>query len=320
MKDTNIIHFGHSPDADDAFMFYGLAQKIVTVPGYHVEHVLQDIQSLNQRAMTQADLEVTAISAAVYPQVAHCYRIMNTGASMGRGYGPMVVGNSGGGPERLAGLRIAIPGEQTTAFLLLRLYLGDVVQTIEFRPVHFEHIPQAVLHGEVDAGLIIHESQLTHGTIGLRSLVDLGRWWEEGTGLPIPLGLDVVRRDLGAHLSGEIDRALRRSIEAAYAEEEAALDYALSYGRGVDRETCRTFVKMYVNQDTLDLGESGRCALEALFSQAHKSGLLDEMPPLDVIPGSVVPSDPLRGVGHEVGDLEARTASGQPRRRVQHDR
>lgn len=285
MKDTKIIYFGYSPDADDAFMFYGLAQEIVTIPGCRVEQVLQDIQSLNQRAMTQADLEVTAISAAVYPKVAHRYRIMNTGASMGRGYGPMVIGKSGGEPGRWAGLRIAIPGEQTTAFLLLCLYLGDAVKTIELQPVHFEHIPQAVLNGEVDAGLIIHESQLTHGAIGLRSLVDLARWWEGETGLPIPLGLAVVRRDLGDHLGGEIDRALRRSIEAAYAEEEAALDYALPYGRGVDRETCRTFVKMYVNQDTLDLGEDGRRALEALFGRAYKAGLLGEMPPLDVIPG-----------------------------------
>lgn len=197
----------------------------------------------------------------------------------------MVIGKSGGEPGRWAGLRIAIPGEQTTAFLLLCLYLGDAVKTIELQPVHFEHIPQAVLNGEVDAGLIIHESQLTHGAIGLRSLVDLARWWEGETGLPIPLGLAVVRRDLGDHLGGEIDRALRRSIEAAYAEEEAALDYALPYGRGVDRETCRTFVKMYVNQDTLDLGEDGRRALEALFGRAYKAGLLGEMPPLDVIPG-----------------------------------
>ncbi len=287
MKDTSsaVIRFGHSPDADDAFMFYGLAKGMVTVPGYRVEHVMQDIQGLNQRAVNQADLEVTAISAAVYPRIAHRYRIMSTGASMGRGYGPMVVCKKIGGPGQLAGLKIAIPGEHTTAFLLLRLCLGDTVKTVEFQPVHFDNIPQVILNGEVEAGLIIHESQLTHGEIGLRSLLDLGQWWEKETGLPIPLGLDVVRRDLGDVLGSEINWALRRSIEAAYADEEAALDYALSYGRGVDRETCRAFVKMYVNEDTLDIGESGRRALEILFARARQTGILDEMPPLDVIPG-----------------------------------
>jgi 1,4-dihydroxy-6-naphthoate synthase len=284
-EDLKLINFGHSPDADDAFMFYGLAKEIVTIPGYRVEHVMQDIQTLNERAMAQGDLEVTAISTAVYPRIAERYRIMSTGASMGRGYGPMVVGKKSGGPDRLNGLRIAIPGEQTTAFLLLRLRLGKDAGTVKFQNVHFENIPQAVLAGDVDAGLIIHESQLTHEEAGLRSLVDLGKWWEEETGLPIPLGLDVVRRDLGEELNQEINRALRRSIEAAYAEEEEALDYALSFGRGVERETCRTFVKMYVNQDTLDFGEDGRRALEELFGRAQKAGLLGEAPRMDVVSG-----------------------------------
>ena len=280
-----IIRFGHSPDADDAFMFYGLAKEIVEVPGYRVEHVMQDIQSLNQRALAQGDLEITAISTAVYPKIAALYRIMSTGASMGRSYGPQIVSKALASANELAGHRLAIPGDHTTAFLVLRLYLGDRARHIQFVPVHFEHIPQAILNGEVDAGLLIHEGQLTHPEMGLHQLVDLGQWWDGETGLPLALGLDVVRRDLGEDLCREINRALRRSIEAAYADEENALDYALSFGRGVPREVCRTFVKMYVNQDTLDMGDDGRRSLTTLFRRAQKAGLLDAMPPLDVLPG-----------------------------------
>jgi 1,4-dihydroxy-6-naphthoate synthase len=279
-----LIRFGHSPDADDAFMFYGLAKEIVTIPGKKVVHVLDDIQSLNRRAMGRADLEVTAISTAVYPRVAEKYRIMSTGASMGRGYGPQVVRRAD--RQELhgeIGRRIAFPGEQTTAFLLLRLYLGPRAAEIEFMPVQFDKIFDAVQERQVDSGLIIHEGQLTHEEIGLKLVVDLGRWWEEETGLPIPVGLDVVRRDLGESLGREINTALHRSIEIAYKEEEAALDYALSYGRGIDRETCRAFVKMYVNQDTLDLGKDGKEALEQLFVRAHRAGLVNELPQVDVL-------------------------------------
>jgi 1,4-dihydroxy-6-naphthoate synthase len=284
-QSNTVIRFGHSPDADDAFMFYGLAKGIVRVSGYRVEHVMQDIQSLNQRALAHADLEVTAISTAVYPQIADRYRIMSTGASMGRGYGPQIVSKAALSVDELVGRRVAIPGDHTTAFLVLRLYLGDKGKEVEFTPVHFEHIPQAILNGQVEAGLIIHEAQLTHSGMGLHLLVDLGKWWDDETRLPLPLGLDVVRRDLGEDLCGEINRALRRSIEAACADEENALDYALSYGRGVEREICRSFVKMYVNQDTLDMGESGRRALEELFRRAARAGLVRETPQLDIVGG-----------------------------------
>ena len=282
---AEVIRFGHSPDADDAFMFYGLAKEVVKIPGYRVEHVMQDIQSLNQRALADADLEITAISTAVYPQIAQRYRIMSTGASMGRGYGPQIVSKKFFSVNELAGKRLAIPGAHTTAFLVLRLYLGDRAKAVEFVPVHFEHIPQAILDGKVEAGLLIHEGQLTHPEMGLRAIVDLGKWWEVETALPLPLGLDVVRRDLGEELCGKINRALRGSIEAAYADEENALDYALSFGRGVEREVCRTFVKMYVNQDTLDMGESGKRALEELFRRAAGADLLRETPQLDIVPG-----------------------------------
>ncbi len=284
-ESSKLIRFGHSPDADDAFMFYGLAKEIVKVAGYRVEHVMEDIQTLNQRALTQADLEITAISTAVYPKIAARYRIMRTGASMGRRYGPQIVSKSLASVKELAGRRLAIPGDHTTAFLVLRLFLGKWLNEVEFTPVHFEHIPQAILDGDVEAGLLIHEGQLTHPELGLHQLVDLGQWWDAETGLPLPLGLDVVRRDLGEDLCREINRALRRSIEAAYADEEKALDYALSFGRGVARETCRTFIKMYVNQDTLDLGEDGQRSLEVLFDRAQKASLLDAVPLLDILPG-----------------------------------
>ncbi|HWP59852.1 MAG TPA: MqnA/MqnD/SBP family protein [Candidatus Acidoferrales bacterium] len=280
---VRIIRFGHSPDADDAFMFYGLAKEIVRIPGYRVEHVMQDIQSLNERARSLADLEVTAISTAVYPEIASRYRIMSSGASMGRGYGPQVVSLKLASASELSGKRLAIPGAHTTAFLVLRLYLGDNAKSVEFAPVNFDQIPQAILDGRVDAGLLIHEGQLTHPEMGLHEIVDLGKWWDDETGLPLPLGLDVVRRDLGEELSAQINSALRRSIEVAYADEENALDYALSFGRGIEREVCRAFVKMYVNRDTLDMGESGRRSLEELFARAATAGLVPKMPPLDIV-------------------------------------
>lgn len=282
---SSVIRFGHSPDADDAFMFYGLAKEIASVPGYRIEHVMQDIQTLNRRAMASGDLEVTAVSAAVYPHIAHRYRILSTGASMGRGYGPRLVSRQFENIHELAGGRIAIPGEHTTAFMLLQVYLGSAAKTVEFLPVHFERIPEVVIAGEAEAGLIIHEVQLTYGAMGLNLVADLGLWWQRETGLPLPLGLDVVRRDLGESLSKAINRGLRSSIEAAYADEEAALDYALSFGRGLERETCRTFVRMYVNQDTLDMGEAGERALEALFRRAYQAGLLASVPPVEIVRG-----------------------------------
>jgi len=284
-EESRTIRFGHSPDADDAFMFYGLANGKATIPGYRVEHVMQDIQSLNERAIAHGDLEVTAISAAIYPRVAGRYRIMSTGSSMGRGYGPVLVSKYFDQAAQLPGHRIAIPGEYTTSFLLLKLFLGSDTEIVDLVPMHFERIMEAVAEEEVEAGLLIHEGQLTHESLGLRRLADLGRWWAEETGLPIPLGLDVVRADLGEDLCRAVNRALRTSIEVAYAEEDAALDYALGFGRGVERETCRKFVKMYVNDDTLDMGDEGARALADLFGRAHRAGFLDAEPRLDIVRG-----------------------------------
>lgn len=275
----SVLRIGHSPDPDDAFMFYGLACGAIEIKGHRVEHVLEDIASLNKRAM-RGELEGTALSAAAYPHVAGGYRLLPVGASLGIGYGPLVVCREGARVGDLSGSTIAIPGRSTTSYLLLRLYLEDF-QAVE---IPFDRIPQAVLEGEVDAGLLIHEGQLTHPQLGLAPVLDLGARWREETGLPLPLGLDAVRRDLEEGLQAEISKALARSIRYAFTHEEEALDYALRFGRGIDRQTCRQFVHMYVNDYTLDLGEEGRRALLALYERAHRRGLIPAVPPLDLLP------------------------------------
>lgn len=274
-----VLRVGHSPDADDAFMFYPLAKEIVTIEGYQIEHVLEEIQALNQRAMT-GDLEVTAISAAVYPQVAKHYRIMPCGASVGRKYGPALVSKTPLSTDDLAGKKIALPGEYTTAYMLLRIYM-----THPFEPVflNFDAVTEAVQKGQVDAGVLIHEGQIRPEELGLRRVLDLGQWWFESTGLPIPLGLDMVHRRLGDELGQRVARALRDAIVYTRAHEDDALDYALQYGRGIDRETGRRFVRMYVNEDTVDFGEEGRRALETLYRLAAGKGIIPEAPPLDIV-------------------------------------
>jgi 1,4-dihydroxy-6-naphthoate synthase len=276
---TKTLSIGHSPDADDAFMFYGLASGRVVVPGFHVDHVMNDIETLNRRARS-AELDVTAISAAAYPEIQHLYRIMSCGASVGRHYGPIVLAREALSIADLAGRRIAVPGPQTTAYLLFRLYVrGDVTPVM----MDFDRIMDAISSGEVDAGIVIHEGQLTWPASGLKLVVDLGAAWTEDTGLPIPLGLDVVRRDLGDATMDAIARALKQSILLAHQDEEEAVDYAMQFGRGVDRETCRTFVRMYVNNDTVDMGRDGHQALETLYERAVSRGLLPTAPTLDIL-------------------------------------
>jgi len=273
---------GHSPDADDAFMFYALAKGEVKIGDYDIDHVMEDIESLNHRAGT-GELPVTAISAAVYPEVADKYRIMSCGSSIGRNYGPLVLSKRPiSGAAALSGLRVAIPGTFTTAFMLLRLYAGSEV---EFEPVtvDFDRIMDAVESGEADAGVIIHEGQITWRDSGLNKVIDLGEAWMEDTGLPIPLGLDVINRSLGEEAMTSIAAALKDSIVYARDHEEDAIDYALQFGRGIDRETCRRFVRMYVNEDTVDMGDEGRRALETLYGRAAGMGLISAVPPLDII-------------------------------------
>ncbi len=274
----SIIRIGHSPDADDAFMYYAIAHGKVRVGNYEVQHVLEDIESLNQRALS-GELEGTAISAGAYPQVADKYRIMSVGSSIGRNYGPMIVARSDRAGTSLQNARVAIPGTYTTAYLLLRLY----AEGFEAVPIDFDKIMPAVQNGEVDAGLLIHEGQVTYGDVGLVKLLDLGEAWGQDTGLPIPLGLDMVRRDLGEEMAVLMAESLRDSIQYAFDHEDEAMDYAIKFSRGIERETCRRFVRMYVNDDTLDMGEEGKRALETLFSKALERGIIDAIPPIDLI-------------------------------------
>ena len=275
----SVLTIGHSPDADDAFMFYALATGKVTIRGYEIEQVLEEIESLNRRAL-EGELDVTAISAAVYPRLADKYRIMACGASVGRNYGPIVIARTPLDADGLEGKRVAIPGEYTTAYLLLGILLG-----VPFIPVFlpFDEITEAVSTGSVDAGLIIHEGQVTWAAEGYTSVLDLGEVWGRDTGLPIPLGLDVVHRRLGDATARKVAEALHASIRYSIDHEDEALEYALPYGRGMEMDTCRRFVRMYVNEDTLNLGEEGRTALETLYGKAYEKRLIRCVPPLDIV-------------------------------------
>jgi 1,4-dihydroxy-6-naphthoate synthase len=272
------VRIGHSPDPDDAFMFYALTAGIVRTPGVRIEHVLEDIETLNRRSRT-AELEVTAVSFATYLLIAEQYRMMDPGASMGKGYGPILVARQ---PIPVAEIErhvVAIPGQHTTAALLLRIFVGDP-PLIE---VAFDKIPQAVLAGQADLGLLIHEGQITHQQMGLTKVLDLGEAWQRDSGLPLPLGVNVMRRDLGEDLHRALSQALRESIAWAYDNVDEALEYAMRYGRGIDKETCRRFVLMYVNDFTLALGAEGRAAIERLFTLAQRRGFIPAVPPIDPI-------------------------------------
>ena len=273
------IRVGHSPDADDAFMFYALTAGKVKVAGARIEHALEDIESLNRRART-GELEVTAVSAATYVMVHEQYRMMDPGASMGKGYGPILVARGPIDQKDIPNKVVAIPGSHTTASLLLRLYLPEEPALIE---VAFDKITNAVLEGQADLGLLIHEGQITHAQMGLIKVLDLGEVWQRETSLPLPLGVNVMRRDLGDDMHRAISQGLRDSIAWAYANVDEAIEYAMRYGRGMDKETCRRFVLMYVNNYTLELGPDGRAALERLFTQAHRRGFLPAIPPLDAV-------------------------------------
>ncbi len=272
------IRIGHSPDPDDAFMFYALTAGKVRAEGIEVEHVLEDIESLNRRART-GELEVTAVSAATYVLVHPQYRMMDPGASMGKGYGPILVAKEPMDPKVIVDKVVAIPGSHTTAALLLRIFVGDP-PIIE---VAFDKIPNVVLEGQADLGLLIHEGQITHRQMGLHKVLDLGEEWEKESGLPLPLGINVMRRDLGEDVHRRLSQALRDSIDYAYAHVDEALEYAMRYGRGIDKETCRRFVLMYVNDYTKRLGPDGEAALRRLYDLAHAKGLIADRPPVDPI-------------------------------------
>lgn len=280
--DHQLIRVGHSPDPDDAFMFYALARDRIATGRYRFEHVMSDIETLNRRA-ERGELEVSAISLHQYPYVAERYALLSCGCSMGDGYGPMVVTRAPVTLERLAGKTIAIPGERTTAFLALRLAMNSTA--FRHRVVMFDEIPDAVARGEVDAGLIIHEAQLTHQRLGLHCVVDLGAWWLQRTGLPLPLGGNVIRRDLGATAMREVARLLKESVQYGLDHRDDALAYAEQFGRGLDRELADRFVGMYVNKWTLDYGERGRAAVRRLLSEAAEQRLAPDAGDIEFIEG-----------------------------------
>ena len=269
------ITVAHSPDSDDAFMFYGLASNNVDTGGIEVEQVLADIETLN-RAAFDGTYEVTAVSFHAYAHLADKYALLPHGASMGDNYGPIVVAREDGVRE-VKGRKIAIPGELTTAYLALRLYEKD----FEFVVVPFDQIEDFVLQGEADAGLLIHEGQLTYADNGLRKIVDLGEWWSERTGgLPLPLGGNIIRRDLGPEMIGKVSKLLHDSIAYALSHRRDAVDYAQQFGRGLDRDKTDTFVGMYVNDLTLGYGERGRKAVERLMTEAYDNGLIPNPVPV----------------------------------------
>lgn len=271
---TQTITVAHSPDSDDAFMFYGLAAEKIDTKGFTVKQVLKDIQSLNIDAINCV-YEVSAISFAAYPEVCEKYALMPCGASMGFNYGPMVVAKQAYTVEQLSNLKLAIPGKLTTAYLALRL-LQPVLNNVVVVP--FDQILAKVESGEVDAGLIIHEGQLTYSEMGMHKIVDLGQWWFELTGgLPLPLGGNVVRKDLGAEKMQAVTRLLQEGIKFSLANRADALAYAMQFARELRPEQADKFVGMYVNDLTVDYGENGREALRRLFRMAHEKGIIDRL-------------------------------------------
>jgi len=265
------IRLAHSPDPDDAFMFYGLACGAVDPGPYVFEHVMADIQTLNERAL-RGEYELTAISIHAYPYVAGGYLLAACGASMGDGYGPLVVAREAATIEQLKGRTIAVPGLMTSAYLALQLLLGRD----GFAPLvmAFDRIGAAVLGGEADAGVLIHEGQLTYAASGLRMVVDLGCWWREQTGLPLPLGGNAVRRDLGERVGRELVGIMRASIRYGLEHRAEGVRYALRFGRGLDGQLAERFVGMYVNEWTLDYGERGREAVRRLLGAGAAAGLV----------------------------------------------
>jgi 1,4-dihydroxy-6-naphthoate synthase len=263
------IHVAHSPDSDDAFMFYALAEGKIDTEGLTYVHQLQDIETLNQRAL-RGELEVTAVSIHAYAYLTDRYALLPHGASMGDKYGPRLVARQPMSRADLRGKRIAIPGPLTSAYLALRLY----EPVFEAVPTPFDQIEQAVLDGKVDVGLLIHEGQLTFGDSGLHLIKDLGQWWFEETGLPLPLGGNVIRKDLGADVTRKISRHLRDSIAYGLDHRSSALDHAMRYARGLDRSKADTFIGMYVNDWTLDYGDRGRAAIKLFLERGVQSGII----------------------------------------------
>lgn len=280
MRQTENIRIGHSPDSDDAFMFYALAEGIIPTNNLEIVHVIEDIESLNRRAL-QAELEVTAISVHAYAYVAENYVLTPCGASIGDQYGPLVVSKEIMTREDLAGKKVAIPGRMTTAYLTMRLFQPD------FRPevVRFDQILEYVQDGRADAGLIIHEGQLTYSREGLRKVVDLGEWWFQETGLPLPLGANAIRRNIGDAEIRQITSLLKQSIRYALEHREQGLAYAMTYARDMETKLTDQFVGMYVNDYTLDYGENGRAGVKELLRRGYESGVIPNLVEAEFVEG-----------------------------------
>jgi 5,8-dihydroxy-2-naphthoate synthase len=292
-KDSSeIFTLGHSPDPDDAFMFYAMAQNKIDLRGYRFEHRLEDIQTLNERAL-RGELHISAISIHAYAYVAQKYALLPCGASMGDGYGPIIVQTrpsgetakrrdqgaevSGSPPtdeaarELLAGKKIAVPGTMTSAFLALKLFLGD----FDYVVVPFDQVFDTLRSGQADLGLIIHEGQLTYATSGFEKIVDLGSWWKAQTGLPLPLGGNVVRKDIPRPVRHDLNEIIRQSIDYGLAHRDEAVRHSLAYARDMDAKLAGKFIGMYVNEFTRDYGEVGRDAIRSFLSEAHNKGYMD---------------------------------------------
>ena len=273
------ISIAHSPDSDDAFMFYGLATNKVRVPGYRFTHTLCDIETLNQRAREEAFYDVTAISFHAYPYIQKNYTLMGCGGSVGEGYGPMIVSAKPLAPEDLGRIKIAVPGALTTAYLALKIF-NPAIETVT---VPFDQIIPEILAGNFEAGLIIHEGQLSYATSGLHKVLDLGVWWRETTGLVLPLGGNAIRRSLGPESLRIVTRAVHDSIQHALDHREQALEYAMQFARDLDPRLANRFVSMYVNDRTLDYGPDGRKAIRKLLTLGHKRGIIPIAPKVDFV-------------------------------------
>ncbi len=263
------IRIAHSPDSDDAFMFYALARDKLETGRFRFSHTLEDIESLNRKAL-KGEYEITAVSFHAYAYIADKYILLPSGASMGDRYGPLVVARKQLSRDELKNKKIAVPGTMTTAYLAMKLFQADFQAVV----VPFDRIMHAVQNDEVDAGLLIHEGQLTYSRHRLHKIVDLGEWWDQATGLPLPLGGNVIKRDLGTEAIGELSRLLRESIRFSLDHRQQALEYAMQYARDLDVETADRFVGMYVNERTLDYGEEGRRAVQILLDRASEAKLI----------------------------------------------
>ncbi|MFC6644263.1 menaquinone biosynthesis family protein [Granulicella cerasi] len=278
--DIRDISIAHSPDSDDAFMFYGLATNKIRVPGYRFNHTLTDIETLNRKALNEQFYDVTAVSFHAYPYLQDHYALMDCGGSVGDNYGPMIVATKQYTLDEVKKLKIAVPGELTTAYLALKLSHPEV----ETQTIPFDQIIPSVQSGQFDAGLIIHEGQLTYARDGLKKILDLGVWWRELTGgLPLPLGCNVVKRSLGEEVMRTTTIAVRDSIQYALDNREAALEYAMQFARDLDTNLANRFVGMYVNERTINYGDDGREAIRKLLEMGYEKGIIPFKAKIDFI-------------------------------------